>query len=457
MLELYAYKIAQNPDAINMLAIVLFIGYIIYFAFREGIRGGFIATTVTVLYYVYIIYTRRHTGDQLITSIETVLVLTFLYLFMAGIIGWLKQTIDELIEKEADEKKRLQAIIQQLPVGVIITDNKGTIVQANKQVDYILDMKVPLGFAIGKEILVQSVQDGKPNGPPQLPLIQTLASGKPVVGQEFTIHHRNGKKVYVQVSASAIHNREGNIIAAASIISDITSQKEMEERKDDFLNMASHELKTPITSMKLYIDSLMVKIGKYKDNRATAILRNINTQTSRLQKLVNDLLDVSRLQTGKLSFSKEEFRLDELIEETIEILQGSTKKQSILFVKKTPITVSADRFRVYQVLTNLLTNAIKYSGEGTKVNIRLYKQEGSAVVEIQDFGIGIAKDQQKKIFERLYQVTDDKEKTFPGFGMGLYISKEIIKRHKGAIWVESEKEKGSHFYFSLPLGKKYVS
>lgn len=453
LLELYAYILMHDPNAVGLLAIFVFIALIIYFAFRDGIKGGAITTVITILYYFYIIYTRHYKGQQLITSIETTLTLGFIYFFLANVIGWLKQNIDTLIEREADEKKRLKAVIQQLPVGVIVTDKKGKIVEANKKVDSILGMKVPLGFTIGEKALMDSQYQGKPTQISRSPLVQTLHTGKPVVGKEYTITRSDKKQVHLQVSAAAIHSNSGKIIAAASIINDITQQKEIEQRKDDFVNMASHELKTPITSMKLYIDSLMARIETYNDERANKTLSNIKNQTERLQKLVNDLLDVSRLQTGKLSFTKEEFRIDTLVEEIIEVLQASTKKQDIVITKKLPLTVFADRFRMYQVITNLITNAIKYSSKGQKINVQVLKKDNKVIVSVEDFGIGIARDQQKKIFERLYQVTDDTEKTFPGFGMGLYISREIVRRNNGAIWVQSEKGKGSTFYFSLPLMK----
>ena len=159
------------------------------------------------------------------------------------------------------------------------------------------------------------------------------------------------------------------------------------------------------------------------------------------------------LQTGKLVFTKEEFRIDTLIEEIIDVLQDSAVDKKIIFTKKLPLIVLADRFRIYQVITNLITNAIKFSNQGERIIVSLQKQDDKAVVSIQDFGIGVAKEQQKKIFERLYQVNDEKVKTFPGFGMGLYISKEIIKKNKGSIWVESELGKGATFYFSLPIQK----
>lgn len=451
LLEIYAYFLVNNPNAVGVFAIFIFIALIIYFAFRDGLRGGITTTIITIGYYLYIIYTRHYKADQLKASLETTGFLALLYFILASVIGWLKETIDQFIEREANEKRRLQAIIQQLPVGVIITDEKGKIVQANKKVHTILGTKIPIGFDTTKATLVDSSYNGKPTTRSQSPLLQTLTTGRAVVGREFVINRKDKRKTYIQVSASAIHNTNGNIIAAASIINDITAQKEIEQRKDDFVNMASHELKTPITSMKLYVDSLMNRIKSYNDERASKTINNIKNQIDKLHKLVNDLLDVSRLQTGKLVFTKEDFRIDVLIDEIVEVLQETANNKTIVFSQKSPIEVTADRFRLYQVITNLITNAIKFSPDGKRIIVRVYKQNNKVIVSVQDFGIGIAKEQQNKIFERLYQVNDEKMKTFPGFGMGLYISKEIIKKNKGSIWVESELGKGSTFYFSLPL------
>jgi len=451
--EFFAYNVVKNPDVVGVYIIFINVALIMYFSFRDGIRGGFIASAVSLLYYFYIIYTRHYGGSQLTSVIQTTLMLGALYFFLASIIGWLKQTIDTLIDSEADERRRLQAIVQQLPVGVLVADKNGKILQANKQVETLLGRKMRESLISGKDTVSNTLENKSVNLT-QWPINHTLSTGKPVVGKNYTIERDDKKKVYLQISATPIHNKEGKVIAAASIINDITAQREMEDRKDDFVNMASHELKTPITSMKLYIDSLINRIKQTKDEKALKTLTSIKYQTERLQELVSDLLDVSRLQTGKLSFNKEKFQIDELIEETIEGLQGSTTQHAIKFSKKSPVTVFADKFRVYQVLTNLITNAIKYSPDASEINVAVKKDGQKAIVSVKDSGIGIDKDQQRKIFDRLYQVTDSKEKTFPGLGMGLYISKEIIKRHKGTIWTESIKGKGSTFFFSLPSLKK---
>lgn len=451
LLELYFNLVVKNPSEVGLVAILLSFGLVIYFSFRDGIRAAALVTAMIIIYYFFLIISLHYRGQQFISGVDTTLVLGIVYLVLGGLIGWLKQTIDTLIEHEADEKRRLQTIIQQLPVGILITDNKGGITQGNKQAEIILGLKIPIGFQVGSRNLVPSEHKGKPFNPSRTPLLHVLQTGKAIVGKEFLLQRQDGRNINLQVSAAPIHNNAGRIIAAALIFSDITQQKEIELRKDDFVNMASHELKTPLTSMKLYIDVLMEQIALYHDEKATHILTNIKGQTLNLQELVNDLLDVSRLQTGKLSFKKEKFQLDTLITDTIEQLQGASAEQKIIFEQKRPVYVSGDSFRIYQVITNLIGNAIKYSGGNGDIIITLQRTHGTAKIGVQDSGIGIDKNHQKKIFDRLYQVTDPKEKTFPGFGMGLYISKEIVKKHKGRIWVESEKGKGSTFYFTLPL------
>lgn len=443
VLEYYFSHILHTPSHVRTPAVLIFLGLIIYFSFRDGMRGGTTATIITISYYFYIIISQYTTQEAFIRDFETTLAFAALYLAMTTIIGGLKQKTDIFIETEANEKNKLQTIIEQMPVGVIITDMTGKVTHANKQLETILDIKIPIGSIFG--------QDKTKNKASQSPLLYVLNTKKPLKRREFVFEKKDGKKTYIQISASPIYNNSGETFAAAATITDITHQKELEKRKDDFVNIASHELKTPITSMKLFINSLSSRMKKIKDAQTQKIIKHIDYQTNRLQELVNDLLDVSRLQTGKMIFSKEPFLLNDLLKETIENLRAIAKEQNIIFLEKNSLQVSADKFRLQQVVTNLITNAIKYSDPYSDIIVQIQKDSNKAVVSIKDAGIGISREEQKKIFNRLYQVSDKKGKTFPGLGIGLYISKQIVNKHKGSIWVESEKGKGSTFFFSLPL------
>ncbi len=227
--------------------------------------------------------------------------------------------------------------------------------------------------------------------------------------------------------------------------------RESEARKDEFISMASHELKTPLTSLKGFTNLLQRRLTKQGDKQALHFLTRMEEQLDKLTKLVSELLDVTKMQTGKLEFREERFFLNELVRETLENLQGTTETHHLQLEEVIDVQVPGDKDRLGQVLINLLTNAIKYSPEADTVIVRVSADEHNAIVSVQDFGIGIEETHQEKIFERFYQVNDDTEKTFPGLGIGLYISSQIVRGHHGLLWVESAKGAGATFYVSLPL------
>lgn len=238
---------------------------------------------------------------------------------------------------------------------------------------------------------------------------------------------------------------------ANSLQAEIEERKAAEKRKDEFISMASHELKTPVTSLKGFLNLLRRRLVTQGDEKALHYLTRMDTQINKLTKLISDLLDISKMQSGQIVYREERFDMDALVQEIVENIQGTTSTHRLLIESQTQAEVFGDRDRIGQVLINLLNNAIKYSPQADLVLVRLAKDSKQVIVSIQDFGIGIAKEHQHKIFERFYQVTDPEEKTYPGLGIGLYISCEIIKRHNGRLWVESEKGKGATFHFALPL------
>jgi PAS domain S-box-containing protein len=227
--------------------------------------------------------------------------------------------------------------------------------------------------------------------------------------------------------------------------------KQAVQMRDDFISIASHELKTPITSLKVYAEVLkkqLVLPGVSSD--ASRFLERINTQVDKLTGLIHDLLDVSKVQRGKLEFRKEPVSLEEIIVDSVDTISHTSPKHTIYIEGTIKKQIYGDKDRLGQVITNLLTNAIKYSPRGKKIIVTLSQEKEYAKVSVKDFGIGIAKTHQEKIFGRFYRVSDVAEKTFPGLGIGLYISNEIIKRHNGQMQVQSAKGKGSIFSFTLP-------
>jgi PAS domain S-box-containing protein len=242
------------------------------------------------------------------------------------------------------------------------------------------------------------------------------------------------------------------IVSIAHIVAIAIARRTNERRKDEFLSVASHELKTPLTSIKAFTQLLERYFGESEDQKAISMLSKMNNQIDKLTNLVEDLLDISRIEAGKMVFNPEKFDLGELIESVIEEIQPTSSHIIHKHITKN-VYVYADKYRIGQVITNLLTNAIKYSPMADRIELKLSKTKTLAKLSVQDFGIGIPKDQQEKIFQRFYRVEGRGRESYPGLGLGLHISSEIVARHNGKLWLESGEGKGSTFYCTLPFAK----
>lgn len=235
---------------------------------------------------------------------------------------------------------------------------------------------------------------------------------------------------------------------------DIDAQKKVEKEKDEFLSIASHELKTPLTSIKAYIQLLDRKLKLSESSAESGFMVKVHDQIEKLNMLITDLLDVSKIENGKLKISKQPTNLENLIQNTIEnILQTNENKVKIeRHGVITDILIPLDAIRIEQVLINFLTNAIKYSPQNNQVIVTTFvdEEEQEVKVSVTDFGIGIPDYKQESVFQKFYRV-DESSLQFQGMGIGLYICSEIIKQHHGNIGVSSIVDEGSTFYFTLPL------
>jgi len=233
-------------------------------------------------------------------------------------------------------------------------------------------------------------------------------------------------------------------------------QKQMvilEKRKDEFISIASHELKTPVTTIKAFAEILQNYTKKNKDIYAESLLGKMNSQINRLVLLVGDLLDVQTIESGKMRFTVTPFDLSEMVKEVVDNFKliKNTNHQ-IYFRGGSKLIINGDRFRVSQVVSNLINNAIKYSPNKDKILVTVKREKGQVRVEVQDFGIGIAKNMQDRIFDKFVQAHNRPDQgRLSSLGLGLFISSEIVQRHRGRIGCISDPGKGSTFHFSLPL------
>ncbi|MDY0907499.1 ATP-binding protein [Pedobacter sp. CFBP9032] len=231
---------------------------------------------------------------------------------------------------------------------------------------------------------------------------------------------------------------------------DITEEKEDDIRKDDFIGMVSHELKTPLTSLKGFVQLLQLKAKKTEDPLNKNLLDKADRQITKMTRMINGFLNVSRLESGKIHIEKEHFDIKDLIEEIEDDTISNIEGHTIIFDPVETAWVNADKDKIGQVINNFISNALKYSPMGTEVRVSCISDQHGSVVSVRDEGMGIEESDIAHLFERYYRVEKHDTKSIAGFGIGLYLCAEIIKRHNGKIWVESEVKKGSIFHFSLP-------
>lgn len=230
---------------------------------------------------------------------------------------------------------------------------------------------------------------------------------------------------------------------------ELEQSRDLKERQDIFMGIASHELKTPLTSIKAYIQLIKRMVQEGKTTDAAVFLDKTDTNVSKLQDLINELLDISKIQSSGLRLLESTFDFDELVTDVINSMKH-TVKQTIVKEGGVNSLITADKQRLEQVLLNYITNAAKYSPEADKIIVDVKEKNNSLVVSVKDFGIGIPEKELHKIFGRFYRVEKTSQK-FSGLGIGLYISSEIIRKHGGDVSVESEEGKGSTFTFTLPI------
>jgi signal transduction histidine kinase len=287
---------------------------------------------------------------------------------------------------------------------------------------------------------------------------------KPFFSDELRVRVANLIKMKQarQILQHELANQNQDIVALANEVTlrkretqqALEELRQSEERKDIFLSMASHELKTPITSLKIYTQILHKMFAQEERDQVVKYFSRMETQVNKLISLIDNLLDISKIQVGKLALVEEEFDIDTFIHELVDTIQQTSTKHTIRLSSTVHATLLGDQDRLGQVLFNLLTNAYKYSPAADVVDVMVVADDEQVTISVRDYGVGIPQKHLTSIFERFYRVYDDNDKKFPGLGLGLYIAFQIVKRHGGKIWVESEEGQGSTFSFSVPLRRR---
>jgi signal transduction histidine kinase len=280
---------------------------------------------------------------------------------------------------------------------------------------------------------------------------KAVASGTPLE-MEVRLKKLNAESYHYHILRASPVMEEQQIKKWVGTFTNIEEQKQGEKRKDEFLSIASHELKTPLTSIKAYIQLLGRALeDKDPSDESRKYLDRTQFQLQKLQSLIADLLDISKIESGKLQFDKKIFDFDALLENALDIIRQTNPDYNIIKTNIRTANICGDDMRIEQVILNYLTNAIKYSPDSKDIEVStVINDENDLVFTVKDTGVGIPKHKQSQIFQKFYRVEENSHR-FQGLGIGLYICSEIIRRHKGTVGVDSVPNKGSKFYFTLPL------
>jgi two-component system, chemotaxis family, CheB/CheR fusion protein len=413
--------------------------------YKTGVPFNAIETPVNILqdgkmtlkYYNFLLYAQKNAHEQ----IDGI-----------GIIAT-EVTLQALLNRQVqDSEKRFRLLADSMPQHVWTADAEGNLNYFNQSVFDYSGLSLE---QINKDGWLQIVHpdDREEN------IKQWTASV--TTGKDFLFEHRfkryDGGYRWQLSRALPQRDNEGYITMWVGASTDIQNLKEEEQRKTDFIKMVSHELKTPVTSIKGYVQMLLSMLDDTGEKDMNAIpikssLTRVDEQIKRLTRLITEMLDLSKLEESKLHLKKETLVLNDLVKETVQDIGFTNKTHNISIKHLFTGSVYVDKDRIQQVIINLVNNGIKYSPQKQHIEVSIeQKIPGTIDVSIKDFGIGINEQEQEKIFNRFYRAEGKVEYTFGGFGIGLYITKEILAKHNGTIKVESMVDIGSVFTFTLPL------
>jgi PAS domain S-box-containing protein len=354
--------------------------------------------------------------------------------------------LERLLNVIKQSETHFRQIADQTPFMIWQVDNKGEAIYVNQQwLDYTgISFKDSMGKGWMKALHPDELIDR--------PFSKAFADRVPYRAKA-RFKNANNEYRWMYIQGNPIFN--GGFDGFIGSLTDITDQvaaeqaaRELMYKKDEFLSIASHELRTPLTSIKAYTQ-LLHRHADHTDKSYQFITKTLD-HVARLEKLINDLLDVSRINSGNIDYNLELFQFEELLKYSVDSFRDVSDKHKVIIQNTVTGLLKADRARIEQVFSNLLHNAAKYSPEANTILVNSFIDDGYVVVSVQDFGVGIVQEDRGQLFERFYR-SEKTSNRFQGLGLGLFISAEIIKRHDGGIWVDSEPGNGSTFHFKLPL------
>lgn len=354
----------------------------------------------------------------------------------------------------AFEKERDETLLQSMGEGMIALDAKGNVVLINNVAMAMLefgDRQALIGKNFGTLTTLYG-QEGKPLSQELLPSAVTLQNGQ-IINEVFGFQTKDQRKMLINIACSPI-KLDGKISGAILILRDVTKEKEVDRMKTEFISLASHQLRTPLSAIKWFSEMLLNGDAGALSDEQKDFTKNIADSTDRMVDLVNSLLNISRIESGRIIIDPHPTDLKDLITGIVNDLKAKTEeRQQTLIISVHPDMpkINLDSRMIGQVYLNLLTNAIKYTPKKGEISVFVSKKGNDVVSQVTDNGYGIPKDQQGRIFQKFFRAENVSKVETDGTGLGLYLIKAIVESSGGKIWFESEEGKGTSFWFTIPL------
>ena len=353
--------------------------------------------------------------------------------------------LERKYQQTLTEKKQTTAVLESIAEGLVVVNPKGHVVMMNSAAERLLGMKQQA--RIGKPLL-NDLRDEQ-----LVSMVRDSAQGEREI--VVTANQDSTKKV-LRASNAVVTDEHGSTVGMVAVLSDVTKQRELEEMKSEFLSKVSHELRTPLVAMRHALSILIDQVAGPLSEEQQKFLEISQRNLDRLHQLINDLLDLSKLEAKKMELRLAPTAIGAVIASVCESMEAWAKSKRVTLTAR-PANgvpeVPADAARIGQVLTNLVGNAIKFTPENGRVTVeaKVSADGGSLEVSVADTGIGIATEDLPKLFNRFQQVGERSASDISGTGLGLAISKEIVELHRGRIWAESHQSQGARFLFTLPI------
>jgi PAS domain S-box-containing protein len=422
----------RSPFLIYFAAVLISAAY-------GGCWSALVATVVSTIGAITYILPQHGQGPEFYFAV-------MLFLLEGLALAFLFRLIEEFQARISKNEARFKGMIEQSAEGFLLINGDGLITYAAPVAGELLGYTTEELLGLNLQALVNPEEQHSF----EFRFLKLCNDYGHTINFLQRFRTRDGEWKWIEGSARNLLKDE-RVGALVIHYRNVSERMARDKQQEDFVHMASHELKSPITALKGYAQLMRLNHKKEAREKDHYVLDRIDMQLNKLLGLIDDMLDVTRIKSGALNYHFNRFDFNDCVTETLEAIQTTTTTHELKLIASRVPVLFGDKDKISQVVNNLISNAIKYSPGQKSVEVRIEKDETYVYLYVRDYGIGIPKSKQKKVFERFYRVDTLSKNTFEGLGLGLYIAMEIIRKHQGKMGVESEEGKGAEFWFRLPI------